>query len=112
MVEFLEYGLANQYDQQTPHFKDIVTRDNKLMPFYIALLGFNQKLHRKESLNQVRSLLQGSSKDSLCNNCGYYFADYKALKAHNDQGSCKGPNANKILLTLTKDKFLCQFGCS
>ena len=43
LADYLHLGYLGQYEKQTHHFKQLVSRSNRLMPLYIALLNLDSQ---------------------------------------------------------------------
>lgn len=112
ITEYLTKGLISQYTQQTEHFKSLVSADNALMPFYIALMRTKRiELNKKWSLLQLEDVLLNKRANN-CNNCGHLFGAERELSKH--EALCEKSDTSrltKLLLTFNRNEFLCQMGC-
>ena len=86
----------------------MVSRDNRLMPFYVALASLDpthQLLLRKASLLQCKSLL-ANNRSLMCVKCVAHFTQKGPLNDH--QRKCEGRIcASKQLLVLKTGHYLC-----
>ena len=43
VADFLGQSYGKMYDKQSLHFKQLVSKDNRLMPFYVSLLHMDSE---------------------------------------------------------------------
>ena len=103
----MTHGLRAQYDQQSGHFKSLVSREHPLMPFFISILQRDMS-ELSSSIQQLYTVLKEKG-DKQCHKCGALFTTFHWLNHHmQSQTRCSTAVFQKILLTFDLKSYFCQ----
>jgi hypothetical protein len=84
LIKFYEQGYERMYESQSDHFKSLVAKTNRLMPFYIALINRPEKISKSPTPSnfiQLLAVLKGEFKFQ-CPECGCLFEINRGLSRH------------------------------